>query len=184
MGEGKLDRKAVLKTSLPEKGASYIRELGGSLFLGKLRQRGSLKNFPSWKGGFLYQRVGGELIFILKGCLMYQSIPNPPMSPRHIPSAFDWSFALYRGGFNPNRPIRHLTFVSKHWSASQAKGLCNSLEMHSFCIWEPLKKSVKCIHVNSPRLSRSLLNTALISGSPVQVIKSPTKNWLLYFFLL
>ena len=32
MGGGKLDREGGLKTSLPEKGASYIRELGGSLF--------------------------------------------------------------------------------------------------------------------------------------------------------
>ena len=151
MGGGKLDREGGLKTSLPEKGASYIRELGGSLFEGML-------NVP----------------------INYKLTHVPP----GIPSAFDWSFALYRRGFNPNRPIRHLTFVSKHWSASQAKGLCNSLQMHSFCIWEPLKKSVKCIHANSPGLSRSLLNTALISGSPVQVIKSPTKNWLLYFSLL
>ena len=152
MGGGKLDREGGLKTSLAEKGASCIRELGGgSLFEGML---------------------------------------NVPINskPTHVPpgihSAFDWSFALYRRGFNPNHLIGHLTFVSKYWSASQAKGLCNSFEMHSFCIWEPLKKSVKCIHANSPGLSRSLLNTALISGSPVQVIKSPTKTWLLYFSLL
>ena len=31
MGGGKLDREGGLKTSLPEKGASYIRELGGEL---------------------------------------------------------------------------------------------------------------------------------------------------------
>ena len=36
MGGGKLDREGGLKTSLPEKGASYIRELGGSLFEGTL----------------------------------------------------------------------------------------------------------------------------------------------------
>ena len=153
MGGGKLDREGGLKTSLAEKGASCIRELGG--------------------GGSLFE-----------GMLNVPINSKPTHVPPGIHSAFDWSFALYRRGFNPNHLIGHLTFVSKYWSASQAKGLCNSFEMHSFCIWEPLKKSVKCIHANSPGLSRSLLNTALISGSPVQVIKSPTKTWLLYFSLL
>ena len=61
MGEGKLDRKAVLKTSLPEKGASYIRELGGSLFLGKLDREAVLKTSVPEKGASYIRELGGSL---------------------------------------------------------------------------------------------------------------------------
>ena len=150
---------------------------------GKLDREGGLKTSLAEKGASCIREFGGGGS-LFEGMLNVPINSKPTHVPPGIPSAFDWSFALYRRGFNPNHLIGHLTFVSKYWSASQAKGLCNSFEMHSFCIWEPLKKSVKCIHANSPGLSRSLLNTALISGSPVQVIKSPTKTWLLYFSLL
>ena len=60
---------------------------------------------------------------------MYQSIQNyPPPPPQGIPQAFDWSFVPYSGEFDPKcappppTQVRHLTFMPKHWSASQAKG--------------------------------------------------------------
>ena len=47
---------------------------------------------------------------------MYQLTPNPKMTQ------------------NEACPVGHLTFVSKSWSASQAKGFRNSLRVHGFTV--------------------------------------------------
>ena len=90
--------------------------------------------------------------------VMYQLIPKLLIPPS--PRAFNWSFALYSGEVDPNEALQvgHLTVASKCWSASQAKGFCNSFIQHVhlsygslllyslFClrIWKPLKKPIKC----------------------------------------
>ena len=67
----------------------------------------------------------------------YQSLSSRCLFSRNVPSgeerretAVFADYSLYRGDFNPKwgPPIWYY-FVSKHWSASQAKGFCNS-----FCI--------------------------------------------------
>ena len=93
--------------------------------------------------------------------VMYQSIPNPPILTGHIPGIWLDFYFCSVGNLIQNEPllVGHLTFVSKRWSALQAKGFRNffriqhvhrvhgSLLLYSlFCwnFWEPLKKPVKC----------------------------------------
>ena len=91
--------------------------------------------------------------------VMYQSFPKPP-----IPPGIPRGFAPYSGEFDKSEahPVGHLTFVSKRWSASQAKGLCycfriqhdcaprsrpgHSSYIHCFvgAFCEPFEKPVKC----------------------------------------
>ena len=105
-------QKGGLKNFPSWKGGFLYQRVGGELIFREAWQRGGLKNFPSWKGGFLYQRVGGELIFILKGCLMYQSIPNPPMSPRHTLGIW-LEFCSVKRGIQPKPPNRAFDFCVK-----------------------------------------------------------------------
>ena len=90
---------------------------------------------------------------------MYQSFPKPP-----IPPGIPRGFAPYSGEFDKSEahPVGHLTFVSKRWSASQAKRFCycfriqhdcaprsrpgHSSYIHCFvgAFCEPFEKPVKC----------------------------------------
>ena len=96
-----------------------------------------------------------SLTFLLSKC------PKQQAAGRH--GCFCWIFSVQRGSQPKMRPT-HLTFELKGWSASEAKGFCNSFciqHMHRinrslllytlFCwsIWEPLKKPLKAFIIYS-----------------------------------
>ena len=62
-------------------------------------------------------------------CLMYQSIPKPPIRPRAIPGHLTRVKLRTVGNLTQNeaRPVGHLTFVSKRLSAVGCKRFRNSL---------------------------------------------------------
>ena len=62
--------------------------------------------------------------------VMYQSFPKPP-----IPPGIPRGFAPYSGEFEKSEahPLGHLTFVSKRWSASQAKEFCYGFRIQHDC---------------------------------------------------
>ena len=79
-----------------------------------------IHGFPT--SNYDWSKVGGPL------CLYEPVNAKSPLPP---PPIFDWGLFLYSREFDPkwSLPSQALTFISKCWSALQAKGFCNF-----FCI--------------------------------------------------
>ena len=121
---------------------------------------------------------------------MNQSMPNRPSLPPP-PPIFDWGLFLYSREFDPkwSPPSQALTFISKCWSALQAKGFCNffcmkrciqrSLLLYSlicWSIWEPLKKPIKCWLCG-------MNNFEDITISSWLWVNSPWALWSIYYII-